>query len=427
MSPRIGYNPECAVRSPGIVAGAALRETYTMHENGHSASEEVIPVLDEDHEAAPEPPEAFPPAASQRPATAGSQPESPDYDPYRSLLRLLVGGALVTTSELTRRLQEFERQYRRSQSLEASLPEPEPPAGVDAPLAAAGHTELLPALSQGELSGSGVQAAVGLLFASYDRTRNIGRRALRVSNLLTRAGRRTTRPIAESRLLKPAGRRFERLAERGAAELAAWREIGRQEETHSRQLARSMFNVTVADVVDYLAVNKEIDELLDAKIDAILNELAGDARISTLIETQVDMLLPRLAGDAELLAFVQDIADRLLAEMGEDARLQSLIKRQGDMYLHYLQVENSEQVQVLIQGQSLGLAGEMLNEVRGRTVTADGVLEGIVRGILRRAPRSELPPPPPEVRALAQAPLAQFQNATPAAPALTAGEEPTID
>jgi hypothetical protein len=134
-----------------------------------------------------------------------------------------------------------------------------------------------------------------------------------------------------------------------------------------------------------------------------------------------------LAQDAELLAFVQSVADRLLAEMGDDPRLQALIKRQGDMYLHYLQVENSEQVQVLIQGQSVGLAGEMLNEVRGRTLTADNVLETVVRSLLRRPPRTELPPPPPEVRALAQPPVAQLRGPANAERLISPGEEGAVD
>jgi len=380
-----------------------------MHENGHPPQEVTIPVLEEDFDPLPEMPA---PPVSTPASTAGERSAPPAYDPYRSLLRLLVGGALVTASELARRMQHFEEQHRATQQSRMAVavaPMPDPPAGVDAPLVAVTGSEPTPASPPDALSGPGVQAAVGLLFAAYDGGRQVSRRALRVGNLITRMGRRTTRPAAESRLLKPARRRMQRLVEKGAAEVAAWQETGRQEEIRSRRLARSMFNVTVGDVVDYLAVNKEIDDLLDAKIDAILTELADDARIGSLIETQVDMLLPRLAEDPELLAFVQTVASRLLDELGEDERLQALIKRQGDQYLHYLQVENSEQVQVLIQGQSIGLAGEMLNEVRGRTVTADNVLEAVVRSILRRPPRSELPPPPPEVQALAQPPVAQLR------------------
>ena len=56
------------------------------------------------------------------------------------------------------------------------------------------------------------------------------------------------------------------------------------------------------------------------------------------------------------------------------------------------------EVQKLITGQSTGLAGEVLDEVRERTVSGDSFLEGIVRAVLRKAPRAELPAPSTEIR-----------------------------
>jgi hypothetical protein len=56
------------------------------------------------------------------------------------------------------------------------------------------------------------------------------------------------------------------------------------------------------------------------------------------------------------------------------------------------------EVQNLIAGQTTGLAGEVLNEVRERTVSGDSFLEGVVRAVLRKAPRAELPPPSLEIR-----------------------------
>jgi len=56
------------------------------------------------------------------------------------------------------------------------------------------------------------------------------------------------------------------------------------------------------------------------------------------------------------------------------------------------------EVQDLIAGQTTGLAGEVLSEVRERTVSGDSFLEGIVRAVLRKSPRAELPPPSIEIR-----------------------------
>jgi hypothetical protein len=40
----------------------------------------------------------------------------------------------------------------------------------------------------------------------------------------------------------------------------------------------------------------------------------------------------------------------------------------------------------------------VVEEVRERTVSADTLAESIVRRILKRPPRAELPPPPDELR-----------------------------
>ena len=55
-------------------------------------------------------------------------------------------------------------------------------------------------------------------------------------------------------------------------------------------------------------------------------------------------------------------------------------------------------VQSLIATQSTSLAGEVMEEVRERTVAADILLEGFTRAIFRRKPRYQLPPPPPAVQ-----------------------------
>jgi hypothetical protein len=48
----------------------------------------------------------------------------------------------------------------------------------------------------------------------------------------------------------------------------------------------------------------------------------------------------------------------------------------------------------------------MTNEVRGRLTTADSALETVLRRMLRRPARADLPEPPPEVQALAGAHIA---------------------
>ncbi len=84
----------------------------------------------------------------------------------------------------------------------------------------------------------------------------------------------------------------------------------------------------------------------------------------------------------------------------EEQRSKELAKiafdKTNDMYLAYL-AENPE-VRDLLQAQSSGLAYEMVEEVRERTVSTDTLLEDKVRALLHRAPRATLDAPPPEVR-----------------------------
>jgi hypothetical protein len=68
-----------------------------------------------------------------------------------------------------------------------------------------------------------------------------------------------------------------------------------------------------------------------------------------------------------------------------------------DQSIHYLTL--NEEVQELVKIQSTGLADEAIEELRERSVSADSFLEGLVRFVLRRRPRIEIPPPPEDVRA----------------------------
>jgi len=55
-------------------------------------------------------------------------------------------------------------------------------------------------------------------------------------------------------------------------------------------------------------------------------------------------------------------------------------------------------VQNLIQSQGMGMAGEIINEVRERSISADNFLERLFRNIFRRKPRSQIPHPSFEIK-----------------------------
>lgn len=67
-----------------------------------------------------------------------------------------------------------------------------------------------------------------------------------------------------------------------------------------------------------------------------------------------------------------------------------------DEFISHL-AENQELAD-LVQKKSIGLATEAVDEFRSRTVSADAMAESIVRRILRRPPRGELPEPADALR-----------------------------
>lgn len=59
---------------------------------------------------------------------------------------------------------------------------------------------------------------------------------------------------------------------------------------------------------------------------------------------------------------------------------------------------DNEELQELITMQGVGIAGEALEEMRERSVSADDFFESVARALLRRKPRKQLEAPPHEVR-----------------------------
>lgn len=77
----------------------------------------------------------------------------------------------------------------------------------------------------------------------------------------------------------------------------------------------------------------------------------------------------------------------------------SALTDQVDSSIQYL--TSNDEVQELIQSQSVGLVGAIVEETREHAVSADNFLEAWVRTMLRRPMRSELPGPSQEIRARA--------------------------
>jgi hypothetical protein len=199
--------------------------------------------------------------------------------------------------------------------------------------------------------------------------------------------------------------------------------LGRSELEASRERVVSTLGGTIDGIIAYLANNPQVDaligvqvdkllpllaehpaveQLIDVQVDKILPKLATSAAIQALILAQVDQILPKLADNPGIQQLVLAQVDAILPELAESAAILDLIRLQGDRYIDYLN-EHPEKVQYLISGQSVGLAGQMLDEVRERTVTADSFAEMLVRNILRKTPRPDLPEPADAIQRRANA------------------------
>lgn len=145
-----------------------------------------------------------------------------------------------------------------------------------------------------------------------------------------------------------------------------------------------------------------VKELVRSQVAAILPELAADPAIGDLVRAQVGMILPTLGDDEQIQQLIRtQVAEYLVYLNEHPQQVQALIRSQGDAYIDYLNAHPMA-VQTLLQGQSLSLAAQVRDEVRERTVTADDVVDMLVRKLLRLKPREELPPPPTTVRGRAE-------------------------
>ena len=141
----------------------------------------------------------------------------------------------------------------------------------------------------------------------------------------------------------------------------------------------------------------------------LLNRLPIIGSLGKSLGLQYDTLQKR--GDDRLKRWIaigqrEEARSRILADQ--------TFTRIVDDVIDYL--ADKPEIQDLIAGQTTGLAGEVLNEVRERTVSGDSFLEGIVRAVLRKAPRAELPPPSTEIR--------QSAVKVPDRPLVAKGDEP---
>jgi hypothetical protein len=258
------------------------------------------------------------------------------------LARLAVGLALIGADSLSARLRDWQ----------AAAPLPEPAADTPA--------DSLPSAAET------LRGLIGLGFLAADSTSRAVSAAASATRSVANAAAAPLRPVARSPLARP----FRALAHSGQQRYARLIRAGLADEQRTRQLAGDVTGLLLEDMTGFAQDNPGVAELVDDQVARLLPALVADPTIQRLLERQ--------------------LADWLAGLTTRSETLDPLVRALGDRYIAYLN-ENPDDVQALIQGQAMSMAGEARDSVRRITVTGDSFFEIIARGLLRRPPRPDAP------------------------------------
>jgi hypothetical protein len=204
-----------------------------------------------------------------------------------NLTRLAVGGVLLAVEQINKSFTEFEE---RSESP---------------------STKIIEIPNQGDSSNEIRDGIIGLVFDVQNQIHGNLLGIDRITRKTAKATQNLIRPVTSSRFFNPLTRRFDHFVGRGEEVWSRWVDIGQQESRQSIAITARSMNDGVDVVIDQLAENPEVREL--------------------------------------------------------------------------------------VQSQSVGLGGEIIEEIRERSVSADSFLEALSRNIFRLQPRDASMKPPEQI------------------------------
>jgi hypothetical protein len=176
--------------------------------------------------------------------------------------------------------------------------------------------------------------------------------------------------------------------------------------THSQEIAPTFSEKEMPDSLGYLLIglSVKLQERFEDRMRTVngISHFIGSMTKPILKPFYSNRAFTPMRNSFNNLVFrgQQEIDQWIEAGRRETIHSRALVKtaiHEGmDSSIEYL--ANDPQVEELVTSQSAGLIDEMVEEVRERTVSADDFLESIIRSTLRLPLRSELPPPPPELK-----------------------------
>ncbi|HEX5547981.1 MAG TPA: hypothetical protein VFX24_11265 [Ktedonobacterales bacterium] len=201
----------------------------------------------------------------------GAQPDDERFDTAAALLRLLVGGAFVGARELRLRLERWQEAIPDAASTQAVA------SRAASPSDALRYT------------------LMGMMFETESRMR---RRFSTMRRRLARASHEANRfyatVMSDMRYtpLEPLRARFEEMVYRATMTVDRWADRGRMEEQQSRDMAQEAVVSVIDELLDYMARNPEVRELIEQQGLSMAETAVDEVRERT---ATADMWIERIA------------------------------------------------------------------------------------------------------------------------------------
>lgn len=174
--------------------------------------------------------------------------------PIQSYTRLAIGGVFLLLDQLDKIVSEREEMVEKTSQETVDLSTP-------------------PSPSEEVLSG-----VIGIIYEAEDQLLN----NLAVLDRFTAwAGRKTNafiEPVASSRLGRPFADSFNRLALKGEKIWDRWVYLGRSQNVQSKAVAGQVADDTIDIIIDHLAENEEIRELVQSQSAGLASEIMEELR-----------------------------------------------------------------------------------------------------------------------------------------------------
>lgn len=172
--------------------------------------------------------------------------------------------------------------------------------------------------------------------------------------------------------------------EPGDQETARWAARGQLEEARSRAFAQAAIDDILATAIPAIARQPGVQQ---ATVELLRSPAMDEAIVTLVRRPGMQQALAELAASPAMEAAVRAI---VRSPAMEDAVTHLMSTRAMDDAIETL--AHSPALEELVQQQSSSVAEAVLDEVREHAVSADILAERLARRLLRRPPRTQLPP-----------------------------------